>query len=206
MKTITAIVAQQKNKKRVNLHLDGEYFCSLDLFTVMSERLKVGEEVDEKRIKEISDKAEYAQALDKALSYISKSMHTKMQIIKYLKDKQFQGKTIAQVIDKLEEYGYVDDAAYAKKYFQEKSGIYGARKIAYDLKLKGVDEKTIDLVAENFDDQTEACFYVAQKYVKNKPVDYEMKQKCYRYLLSKGFDYDAAKHAVDKLEDEYNNS
>jgi len=33
-----------------------------------------------------------------------------------------------------------------------------------------------------------------------------MKQKCYRYLLSKGFDYDAAKHAVERLEDEYNNS
>ena len=206
MKTITAIIAQPKNKKRVNLHLDGEYFCSLDLFTVMSERLKVGEEVDEKRIKEISEKAEYASALDKALNYISKSMHTKMQIIKYLKDKQFQGYTIAKVVDKLEEYGYVDDAAYAKKYFQEKSGVYGARKIAYDLKIKGVDEKTIESVAENFDDQSDACFYVARKYVKNKPVDYEMKQKCYRYLLSKGFDYDAAKHAVERLEDEYNNS
>lgn len=206
MKTVTAIVAQQKNKKRVNLHLDGEYFCSLDLFTVMSERLKVGDQVDEKRIKEISDKAEYAQALDKALSYISKSMHTKMQIIKYLKGKQYQGYTIAKVIDKLEEYGYVDDAAYAKKYFQEKSAAYGAKKIAYDLKLKGVDEKTIESVADICDDQTDACEYVARKYVKNKPVDYEMKQKCYRYLLSKGFDYDTAKRVVEKLEDEYNNS
>ena len=195
MKTITALIAQQKNKKRVNLHLDGEYFCSLDLFTVMSERLKVGDEVDEKRIKEISDKAEYAEALDKALNYLSKSMHTKVEVIKYLKG-----------IDKLEEYGYVDDEAFAKKYFAEKSGVYGSRKIAYDLKLKGVDEKVIDGITADADEQTDACFSVAKKYLKGRKIDYELKQKCYRYLLNKGFDYDTAKQTVEKIEDEDNSS
>jgi len=206
MKTVTALVAQQKNKKRVNLHLDGEYFCSLDLFTVMSERLKVGDTVDEKRLKEISEKEEYAKALDKSLKLISKTMHTKAQVIRYLKDKGYSGRTIAKVVDKLIEYGYIDDEAYAKKYFAEKSALCGARKIAYELKLKGVDEKIIDGILNGADEQDEACERVARKYLKGKPVDFQAKQKCYRYLLSKGFDYETAKRAVEKLEDEDNNS
>ncbi|MBP5177425.1 MAG: RecX family transcriptional regulator [Clostridia bacterium] len=202
MKTVTAVTAQQKNKKRVNLYRDGEYFCSLDLFTVISERLKAGDTVDEARIREIADKSEYSSALDKALSYISKSMHTKAQIIKYLKGKDYQGRTIAKVIDKLEEYGYVDDAAFARKYFAEKSGASGVKKIAYELKLKGVDEKTIDGLSEDFSDQTDACFLIAKKYLKGAVPDYQLRQKCYRYLLNKGFDYETAKSAVEKLSDE----
>ena len=206
MKKVTALTAQQKNKKRVNLYLDGEFFCSLDLFTVMSERLKVGDEVDEERLKELSENSEYADALDKAVKYISKAMHTKMQVIKYLKDKGFSGRTIAKVIDKMEEYGYVDDEAFAKAYYKEKSRLYGKRKIVYELKSKGVDEKITDKLFGDVDDEEEACRTVAEKYLKGKPLDYELKQKCYRYLISKGFDYDAAKRTLEQLEDESNNS
>ena len=107
MRTVTAITAQQKNKKRVNLYLDGEYYCSVELFTVMSERLKVGSVVDEKRLSEIIEKSDYTTCLDKATAYISKSMKTKSQVVKYLLGKGYDKKTIAKVIDKLIEYGYV---------------------------------------------------------------------------------------------------
>ena len=199
MKTITALTAQQKNKKRVNLFLDGEYFCSLDAFTVLSERLKVGVEVDEKRLAELSFKSEYSSALEKALGYISKSMHTKMQIITYLKGKDYSGKVIAAVIDKLTEYGYVDDEAFARNYFKDKSSAYGAHKIIFDLKTKGVDEKTARSVAEEFSDDAEPCKRVAEKYLKGKPLDYPAKQKCYRYLASKGFDFDTINRTLDAL-------
>ena len=207
MKVVTAIVAQQKNKKRVNLHLDGEYFCSLDLFTVMSERLKVGDRVDEKRLKEIGEKAEFSEALEKALGYISKGAHTKAQMIRYLKNKEYANTTIAKVIDKLVGYGYVDDEAFARKYYLEKRSSYGQRKIRYDLKLKGVDEKTLDKVFDQeADGDDDACISVARKYLKGRSPDRELKVKCYRYLLGKGFDYDRAKSAVEKLEDEDNNT
>lgn len=199
MKTITQLTAQQKNKKRVNLFLDDEYFCSLDLFTVLSERLKVGDKVDEKRLAEVSFKSDCSSALDKALNYISRSMHTKAQTIKYLKDKDYSGKVIAAVIDKLTEYGYVDDEDYAEKYFKEKSSAYGAKKIIFDLKMKGVDEKTAQAVAENYQDEGEACMNVALRYLKGKELDFTMRQKCYRYLISKGFDYDAVKSTLDKI-------
>ena len=89
MKTVTAIVEQKKDKKRVNVYLDGEFCCGMDLFTVMSERIKVGTEIDEKRFEEVVAMSEYSSALDKALGYISKTMRTKVQLITYLKGKNY---------------------------------------------------------------------------------------------------------------------
>ena len=203
MKKITAIIAQEKNKKRVNVYLDGEFYRGMDLFTVMSNRLKVGDEVDEVRLAEICAENDYSAALDLALNYISRSMHTKMQMIVYLKKKGFDGKTIARVIDKLEEYDYINDETYAKKYAAEKAKSSGKRKIAFELKTKGVDEKITESVLNEGFSEEEGCYAVAAKYLKKKAVDYQMKQRCFRYLVGKGFSYEAAKTALDKVCKEY---
>ena len=203
MKKITALIAQEKNKKRVNVYLDGEFYCGMALYTVLSNRLKVGDEVDETRLSEISAEDNYSAALDLALKYISKSMHTKMQMIVYLKKKEFDGKTIAKVIDKLEEYDYINDQTYAEKYAAEKSRSSGKRKIAYELKTKGVNEKiTESVLGEGFSEE-EGAYTVAVRYIKGKPVDYELRQRCFRYLVSKGFSFEVAKSTLDRVCGEY---
>ena len=203
MKKITALIAQEKNKKRVNVYLDGEFYCGINLFTVMSNRLKVGDEVDETRLAEISAEDNYSAALDLALNYISKSMHTKMQMIIYLKKKGFDGKTIARVIDKLEEYNYINDEIYAEKYAAEKARSSGKRKIAYELKTKGIDEKITENVLNDDFSEEEGCYAVAVRYLKGATVDYKIRQRCYRYLLSKGFSYEVVKSTLDKVCGEY---
>ena len=122
-----------------------------------------------------------------------------MQVIKYLKDKGFQGKTIAKVVDKLLDYGYVNDEVYAKTFAEQRITGKGKRAIAYELKSKGVDEKTVEKVMEEAGDEDEGCMRVALRYLKGKTPDYETKVKTYRYLLSKGFDYDVAKKTLDKI-------
>lgn len=198
MKTVTAIVPQKKDKQRVNVYLDGVFCCGMDLFTLMSNRIKVGSEIDEKELSELLKSTEYSSALDKALGYISKSMRTKTQIIVYLKGKGYEGGTIAAVLKKLEEYGYVDDESYAVRYAAEKRLSKGKRAIAFDLRRKGVDEKTVDAVMESAD-EAEGCRRVAEKYIKGRELDFELRTKCYRYLLSKGFDYDVAKETLDGI-------
>lgn len=203
MKTITAIIAQEKNKKRVSVFLDGEFCCGLDLFTVLSNRLKVGDRVDEAKLSEIAFEDGYSAALDLALNYISKAMHTKMQMIVYLKKKGFDGRTIGRVIDKLEEYGYIDDEVYASKYAAEKARSSGKRKIAFELRRKGVDEKITERVLGEEFSEEEGCYLVAVKYLKGKRPDYQTRQRLYRYLLSKGFSFEIVGSTLDKVMGEY---
>ena len=42
MKTVTKIKIQNSDKNRVNLYLDGKFFCGLELETVVKNGIKVG--------------------------------------------------------------------------------------------------------------------------------------------------------------------
>ena len=47
---ITKIEIQKKNKNRVNLYLDEEFYCGLSLETIMKNHLKEGFEINENQI------------------------------------------------------------------------------------------------------------------------------------------------------------
>ena len=51
MKKITALVVQKRNPNRVNIHLDGEY--SFGVARIVAAWLKVGAELDEKKIEQL---------------------------------------------------------------------------------------------------------------------------------------------------------
>lgn len=202
MKTITEISTQKKNPKRCNLYLDGEFFCGVELITVMQARLKVGAKISEQKLNEIVIASEREKAMQLALNYVSRSLHTKAQIEKYLKGKGFLPEIVTEVLNKLKEYGYINDDGYAKAYINEKKSSKGKRLIKYELKLKGVDEKIIDKELDGDFSEEEGAMRVALKFFKGKEKTYENTVKCYRRLLSKGFDYDVAKSVVEKIKDE----
>ena len=66
-------------------------------------------------------------------------------------------------------------------------------------KFVPVDSKTIEEALETLEDEDINAYNVAKKYIKNKPFDFELKAKAFRYLISKGFSYDNATGALDKI-------
>lgn len=202
MKQITDIISQKNDKKRVSLYIDGEYFSGVQKIVLLTENLHIGDFVDDKKLAGILADSEYDACFQKASSYVLKGGHTIKQVAGYLKNKGFDGKIIAKVIDKLEEYGYLDDSQFAKTFVELKSQKHGKRLLEVELKQKGVSDKDIAAAIDCIKDEDETAYSVAKKYLKGKPLDMQLKQKCFRYVLSKGFSYDSAKFAVDKIERE----
>lgn len=200
MKRITDIVPQKNDKKRVSLYIDGEFFSGAQKIVLLTENLHVGDYVDDKKLADILAESEYDACFQKASSYVLKGGHTVKQVAGYLKGKGFDGKIIAKVINKLQEYGYLDDSQFAKTFVEMKSQKHGKRLLEVELKQKGVSDKDIAAAIDCVQDEDETAYSVAKKYLKNRPLDIELKQKCFRYLLSKGFSYDSAKFAIDKVE------
>lgn len=198
MKTITEIKAQIKNPTRCNIYLDGAYYCSLELETVMKNRLKTGTEIETERLDAFQAESETSRALDKALNFISRSKKTAKQIAEYLKSKGYTDGTIANVTEKMSGYGFIDDGDYAKDYAKSYSSKKGKRLIALELKSKGVGEREIDEALCGLSEE-EAANNLAEKYMKNKPKDKATAIKCYKHLLSKGFDYETAKSAAERI-------
>ncbi|MGN0820070.1 MAG: RecX family transcriptional regulator [Christensenellaceae bacterium] len=201
-RTITELSVQKNNAKRCNLYLDGKFFCGIELITVMQNRLKVGDKILEERLRDILEQSEREQAMNKAVAYVSKGMHTAKQVERYLKDKKYPDFIVKQVLQRLIDVGYIDDGSFAKSYVNGRKNVKGARLLKAELKLKGVAESVIDEALEGFSED-DGALNVARRFLSGKELSFENVSKCYRRLLSKGFDYDTANEAVEVLKREY---
>lgn len=202
MSEITSITPQQKDKTRCNIEIDGKFYCGMKLDTALANGLRAGMSVDTDFLSHLQLESEKMTALDKALRHISVSMKTEKEIRTFLKKKGYLEEVENYVIDKMKDYGYVDDETYAASYAAGASKRKGSRLIQLELKQKGVDGQIIESVLSSLTDETESAKKCLEKYMRGKPFDQATLRKAYRNLISKGFDYDTCKQAIESLKDE----
>ncbi|MCQ2387636.1 MAG: RecX family transcriptional regulator [Clostridia bacterium] len=200
---ITSLTVQEKHKDRCNIFVDGEFYKGITIETAMQFHLKVGLEIDEKTLKEIIAEGEKKDALNKAINYISKALKTKSQVKTYLLKKEFSLDAVWYAIDKLKEYGYIDDKVYATRYIESTSKTQGKKLSAYKLMSKGVKKEDIECAYEQANiNSKEDAYNLAVKRLRNKEINTETLSKTYRYLLGRGFSYDEVDEALSKIKED----
>lgn len=199
MPEITAITPQSKDKERCNVYVDGRFYCGMKLETVLSHRLRAGEHIELSELDAIQEENESAQAFDRALTHLSASMKTEKQVRDYLHKKGYVDAVCDRVLEKLRGYGFVDDAEYCAQYIRSAGKDKGARLIALELKKRGVDDRTVEEALCGLEGEEAAACSVLAKYMRNREFTRENIAKGYRHLMSKGFDHDTAKAALESL-------
>ena len=194
---ITAITPQKHDAKRCNIEVDGRFFCGMQLLTVMEHRLKVGSIVTEEELSALQLAGEKQTALDKALTHISASMKTEKGVRDFLRRKGYLQEVSDYVVEKMKGYGYLDDEAFARAYAESAGKRKGSRLIRMELKRKGVPESALAALPER--DERGAAAEVLQKYLRGKEQDVKMLRKAYAHLISKGFDHDTARAALEEM-------
>ena len=203
MPIITSITIQEKKKNRCNLFIDGEFRAGISLDAVINYRLKVNDEITEEQITEILFETEKQQALSRALAYITKRLKSKREVKDYLLSKGYQEKVVWYVVDKLKEYGYIDDKEFSKRYIESVFRAQGKRLTEYKLMMKGVKKEDIASAYEDVNiDAKESAKQIAIKHIKNKEKSKENLAKTYRYLIGKGFSYEEASFAIDSIRED----
>ncbi|HBO48223.1 MAG TPA: hypothetical protein DD614_00055 [Clostridiales bacterium] len=194
---ITKLEVQKNDKNRVNLYVDDEFYSGIPAELVYLEHLKTGLEIDEKDLKKIIFENEKSKAMSRVTKYIGSSLKTQKQIRDYLRKKEYSDDTIEFVMSKLVEYNYIDDKKYAQAYVLTYGKKYGKLKLISQLKIKGVSEEIIECVLE--DNKVDSIESVASKYLKNKVMSYEVSQKLFRFLYSRGYEFDEINSYINKL-------
>ena len=203
MNTITQLKVQSKDKNRVNLYLDGKFYCGLDLETALKNSLKVGTIITEQKLSEIQLESEKQTALDKTLKLISVRYKTQREVEKYLYEKGYLAPTVYYVISKLSEYHYIDDEKFVNSYIASHKSISGKLKLKRNLILRGINESLVDNALNDDEfEQSEQIKKLAEKYMKNKEDIRENYIKLFRYLMNKGFEYEEIKNVLKKEVDE----
>ena len=201
MAKITSIYIQKNNKERCNLFIDGEFKCGLSLEIALKNNLKTGLDVSEDELIALIKENERAAALNKAIDYVSKTLKTKYQVKTYLQQKGYDMDTVWYCVDKLKEYGYIDDKAFCLRYIEYYQKTQGKRLMESKLMQKGVSREDIALAFSEVEvSGKDSAFSVCEKYLKNKEKTRENVFKAFRYLIGKGFSYEDAEYATKKIE------
>lgn len=185
----------------VILTISGEDFSiSYDLYNDLL--LKIDDELSFATYKEILADDEFNRAKNIALSKISYAQKTSFEVEKILKENDFSSDSIEKTIDFLNDYGILNDELYVKSYVSDKHNIarWAKNKISYSLKAKKINEDLINTYIDQIsdEDEYENAYNFAVKKARND-FSIENKQKVYRYLSGKGFDFDIINKVVGEL-------
>lgn len=85
------------------------------------------------------------KAMDMAVKYLSFKSRTNSEMVEYLKKKNVEECIIADVMQKLGEYRYIDDVVYLKNYVENNRNLnyYGSRRMIQDLKKRGISDQLL---------------------------------------------------------------
>ena len=205
---VTAITAQQKNKNRVNVMVEGRYRFSLDIFQVSELGIRVGKDYTDTELIALETESQFGKVYARALEYCLMRPHSAQEVRDYLyrktrdsrqKDgglkKGVSPEITVRVFDRLDEKGYVNDEHFAKYWIENRNMTKGAsqRKLTAELRSKGVDQS---IIARFLVDSLRSDADELQKVITKKRARYPDDQKLIHYLLRQGFGYDDIKQAL----------
>ena len=169
--TITALTTQKRNPNRVNVFLDGEF--SFGLYIINAGHLKVGQTISQEMIDCLKKDDQIEDGFQKALKYISYKPRTKSEVVKKLKENDFDEEIISIVLDMLVEKGYVNDLQFAKNWVENRS-IYKPRSkklITWELKNKQIGEEIIrEVTGEMLPEEKLAMLEIETAQKQSKPI------------------------------------
>lgn len=197
--TITALVAQKKNKERVNVYLDGEF--AFGLAAIEAIRLKRGQVLSDADIARLTQADQTEQAHEKALHFLKNRPRSEWEVRQNLAKAEFDRGTIDRVVERLRSVALIDDAAFVKYWIENRTQFNprGQAALRQELRRKGVERDVIDTVlaeSEQADDRSaiQSALAKANRY-RHLPRD-EFAQKLGAYLARRGFDYETVREAV----------
>lgn len=199
--TITALVAQKKNPERVNVYLDGQF--AFGLAAIEAIRLKRGQVLSDADIARLRSADDVEKAHEKALRFLANRPRSEWEVRQNLKKAGFEAESIDRAVDRLKSVALIDDAAFARYWIDNRNQFRprGAAALRLELRRKGVERAVIDAVLQDVDLPDEAtalqaALARADRY-RQAPRP-EFAQKLGGYLVRRGFDYAAARAAVDE--------
>ena len=151
--------------------------------------------------------AEKRQAMKVAVRLLTRRDHTRYEIRQKLKQRGFGSDEILAAVAECERLDYIDDRRTARVYIGQlvRRG-FGFRRIAVELKKKGLQGKSIEDILEQQQseiDEHEIARRVLQKKIKNFAKETDQKKrrdKIYRFLDYRGF----SRSLISELIREYN--
>lgn len=126
------------------------------------------------------------------LNLLSSKVYTRRELMKKLLARKDDKDQIEELLDLYEDYGYIDDLAYAKLYMNSHSH-WGRRKITDQLRIRGVPPVKIERAFQEIGfDESVSALSLAKNWF---DLGFS-RERIYSRLLSRGFMNETVRNAV----------
>ena len=141
--------------------------------------------------------------LQYALDLVSMRDRTEGELRKKMRDKKIEPLEIEKSIKFLREKHFLDDARFVSNFVasSKRQGRFGKRRIFQKLKILGVNKELLEEAWRDLDEDSEEerAKEAASKWLSKKGSVDNFKEKLFRHLIGRGFDYDVIKKATREL-------
>ena len=194
---------------RNKIYLDTEEIMDISPLIRQKYDLKVNDSIER-----FYDEISYEASLEKGIFLISLKDRTKKEVRLKLEEKFWNKDAVLKAIEKLEEFGYLNDLNYAISYIESKT--YGKNRISYNLFQKGIDRSTVEKADLTLDEEKEdnvddtKLEKLIEKNSKKININNEREekkikeeQKLIQYLARQGFSLDKIFKKLKEYKENY---
>lgn len=195
---ITSIKQQEKLTDRYSVFVDGKYSFSLSEGALLDSKLASGRELTEGELDGFKQLSADDKLYGNALRYAAMRLRSEWELRSYLQRKQASPEAAEIVIGKLRRIGFVDDAAFAQAWVDNRRAVKPSskRKLQQELKLKRVSDDLIQQVLSDGVDDERAALQNMIIRMRRQSKYCDDETKLMQYLVRQGFSYDDVKNAV----------
>ncbi|TSC90125.1 MAG: regulatory protein [Microgenomates group bacterium Gr01-1014_5] len=204
MPQITRIV-QQKDQNRVSVYLDGKFAFGVTLESLLSNHLKVGQELSGGQIDTLKEQSNQDKVFTRVLRFVTSRPHSEREIKLWFKKKKVDEVVQGVALNRLTKLGLVDDLAFAKWWIEQRTVFRPKPQkiLKYELRIKGIRDEIIEEALGQTETQTdlEIAIRVAEKRwprLRALP-EKEARKKLAEFLARRGFSWETIKKVLTRF-------
>jgi regulatory protein len=138
---------------------------------------------------------------EQALACLARREHSRAELTRKLGQAGHPPEEIPPLLDEFESKNWLSDRRFAESYVADHRARSGPVKLAYELRLRGLDEHLIEAVlAETRASELERAREIWRKKFGARPIDSQGKARQMRFLQSRGFNSATIRKIVEREE------
>lgn len=191
------------SKTRSKIYIDQEFAFVLYKGELRIYHIQIGQDIKQEDYREIMEQVLPKRAKLRAMNLLKQREYTRWQLQKKLKEGYYPSRVIEEALDYVASFRYIDDNRYALDYITYHESSKSRRRIAQDLRNKGLSGETIEKAFLAWEDaggnQNEG--EMIRRLLEKKGFDPQLAEdkervKMAGFLLRKGFSSDKVRRAV----------
>jgi len=198
----------KKDDRNVIIFFDNDEKLIIAYEIFLQNGLKKNDEVSESRFSFLIEQNQIYFLKQRAFHLLGRRHHSSYELKLKLRQKGYKTEYIEQVVEELNTKGLLNDYEFASSFCEEniRTKFWGKKKVESELYKRGITREIIYRVIEekftsgNELDNALELGRKKLKIIRTRKIDSDkVRTKLYSFLLSKGYDYDVCKKAVEIL-------